>query len=324
MTNQDTQQESTDSRPERLLPKYSVKQTAELTGLTLNQVRLWERRYQLVEPQRGSNGYRLYSQQDLDILRYVRRQIQKGITIQVISEQIQQDREGVLKQLASQKKGAPRRILSLDPRRLPNYDLMMHAVRNGDPLKFERLLIQAQAGKNFAEALRTMDLPILAHIGEMTAHGQINLACCHLAAAIIRRRILVHVQNLALPRTSPMVILACAPQDYHELGLLSCLLELTQQLVPSLYLGPNVPISEIQYYCLKIKPRAVLVSVTAPVQQDQAQEMAYALAQISQQGSPVALGGFEAERKQALFANYGLQFLPAIESILDWAPIAKF
>lgn len=307
----------TTAQAENQLPKYSVKQAAELTGLTLNQVRLWERRYHLVDPQRADNGYRLYSQDDLDILRYARRETQKGVSIQVIAEQLEKDRETVLKSLREEKRVTPRKVYSSDPRRLPNYDLMLHAVSSGDPLKFERLLIQAQAGKNFAEALRTIDLPILARIGDMTTRKEINIASSHLASAIIRRRILSHVQNLGIPRGSRPVLLTCAPQDYHELGLLCCMLELTQQLIPTLYLGPNVPLDEVVHYCDKINPLAILVSVIAPLTDKSATDLANALSDLKQK-HPVGLGGFEAEKRQALFEAAGLTIFNGVEEILDW------
>lgn len=302
---------------EQQVPKYSVKQAAELTGLTLNQVRLWERRYHLVEPQRAANGYRLYSQEDLDILRYARRETQKGVSIQLIAEQIEKDRDAVLKTLRDEKRITPRKVFASDPRRLPNYDLMLHAVSNGDPLKFERLLIQAQAGKNFAEALRTVDLPILARIGDLTTRKEINIASSHLASAIIRRRILSHVQNLGVPRGARPVLLACAPNDYHELGLLCCMLELTQQLIPTLYLGPNVPLEEIAHYCEKVNPVAVLLSVTAPLNEKEATDITDFLSKLNQK-QPVGIGGFEAEKKQALFEAAGLAYFQSVEDVLDW------
>ena len=303
--------------PEYKLPKYSVKQASEMTGLTLNQVRLWERRYKLVSPERAANGYRLYSQEDLDILRYARQETEKGVSIQVLAEQVQKNRGEVLKYLREEKRITPRKIFASDPRQLPNYDLMIHAISNGDPMKFERLLIQAQAGKSFSESVRTVDLPILARIGDLTTRQKINLTASHLASAIIRRRILSHVQNLGLNHDEKPILMACAPGDYHELGLLCCLLEMTQQRKSSLYLGPNVPIEEIQNFSEKHKPAAVLVSMVAPLSDQQAEEIGESLAKLSQK-LPVGLGGFEAEKRREQFEAYGLTCFKGVESVMDW------
>lgn len=299
------------------VPKYSVKQAAELTGLTLNQVRLWERRYKLVSPERADNGYRLYSQLDLEILRFARRETQKGISIQVIADQIRTDHDAVMKQLREEKRITPRKVFASDPRRLPNYDLMIHAISNGDTQKFEHLLIQAQAGKSFSEALRNVDLPILARIGELTMRNEINITGSHLASAIIRRRILSQVQNLGSPKGVKPVILACAPDDYHELGLLCCMLELTQQMVASLYLGPNVPLEEISHYCETLEPRAILLSVVAPIDDAEAERIAGHLSKIPGD-IPIGLGGYEAEKRRDIFETYDLTCFRGVEEILEW------
>lgn len=299
-------------------PKYSVKQAAELTGLTLNQVRLWERRYHLVAPQRAANGYRLYCQEDLDILRYALRETQKGISIQVIAEQVQTQREEILAKARQKKMVTPARISSEDAFRVPHLEQMIQAIQSADPVRFERLLLQAQAGRNFMESLRMIDLPVLARIGELTAHGRMNLAASHLASAIIRRRILSHVQNLGLPQHAPQVMLACVPDDYHELGLLCCLLELTQQMIPSTYFGANVPISELELYANKLNPAAVLLSVVAPLRDREAQKLVQDLQNGLCKLAPIAVGGYEAEKRRHLFEDAGIKVFRQVEDIMQW------
>lgn len=299
------------------LPRYSVKQASELTGLTLNQVRLWERRYKLVSPERADNGYRLYSRENLDVLRYARQETEKGVSIHVIAEQVKTQKQNILRQLRHEKIITPRKVFASDPRRLPNYDLMVHSVAYGDPMKFERLLIQAQAGKSFSEAVRLVDLPILARIGELTMRNEIDIVASHLASAVIRRRILAHVQNLGVKCGVSPVLLACVPDDYHELGLLCCLLELTQQSHSTLYLGPNVPLSELSKYADRLSPSAVLLSVVAPLEDAKAESIADQLQELSTKVA-VGLGGFEADKRRTLFESRGLKCFKGVEDVLDW------
>ncbi len=299
------------------LPRYSVKQASELTGLTLNQVRLWERRYKLVSPERAPNGYRLYSRENLDVLRYARQETQKGVSIHVIAEQMRTQQDALLKQLRQEKRITPRKIFASDPRRLPNYDLMVHSVANGDPMKFERLLIQAQAGKSFSEAVRTVDLPILARIGELTMRNEINLSASHLASAVIRRRILSHVQNIGVQGGDSPVLMACVPDDYHELGLLCCMLELTQQNKATLYLGPNVPMDEIDNYADRLNPSAILLSVIAPLSDERAEDLLEQVVAINKK-VPVGLGGYEAEKRRDFFESKGITCFKGVEDVLEW------
>jgi DNA-binding transcriptional MerR regulator len=303
------------------IPKYSVKQAAEMTGLTLNQVRLWERRYHLVEPQRASNGYRLYCQDDLDILSYALRETQKGVSIQIVAEQVESEREQILEKMRHKKNNALPRILPDDAFRVPRLEQMLQSIQNGNSAQFEQLLVQAQAGRSFAESLRSVDLPVLARIGEMSMHGQLNLSASHLASAVIRRRILAHVQNLGLPHHAPPVLLACIPDDYHELGLLCCMLELTQKQIATLYFGANVPIAELEQYARKVNPPAILLSVVAPLRDSEAQKLVQNLQQGLSKIAPLAVGGYEAERRRHLFEHAGIKVFRQVEDILQWSYI---
>ena len=302
-------------------PKYSVKQAAEMTGLTLNQVRLWERRYHLVEPQRASNGYRLYCQDDLDILSYALRETQKGVSIQIVAEQVESERLQILEKMRQKKTTALPRISADDAFRVPRLDQMIQSIQNGDSAQFEQLLVQAQAGRSFAESLRSVDLPVLARIGEMSMTGQVNLSASHLASAVIRRRILAHVQNLGLPHNAPPVLLACIPDDYHELGLLCCMLELTQKQIPTLYFGANVPIAELEQYALKVKPPVILLSVVAPLRDSEAQRLVQQFQKGLSKIAPLAVGGYEAERRRHLFEDSGIKVFRQVEDILQWTYI---
>lgn len=312
---------STVKQEENQIPKYSVKQASELTGLTLNQVRLWERRYNLVCPQRAANGYRLYSQNDLDILNYALRETQKGVGIQTVAEQVQAERATILAKIQAKKAQAFKRVKAADAFRVPRFENMLQALQKGDPVEFERLLVQAQAGYTFAESLRSTDLPVLARIGELSSEQKLSIACSHLASAIVRRRILSHIHNLGMPKSNQSVLLACAPLDYHELGLLCCLLELTQSLIPTIYFGGNLPFSELVRSAEQTRPSAILLSVVAPLSDREAQNLTLQIQKDLIPISPVAVGGYETEKRRHLFEDAGIAVLSEIPAIFKWRPI---
>ncbi|PIQ24004.1 hypothetical protein COW36_05655 [bacterium (Candidatus Blackallbacteria) CG17_big_fil_post_rev_8_21_14_2_50_48_46] len=304
-------------------PRYSVKQAAELTGLSLNQVRLWERRYQLIDPQRAENGYRLYSQDDLDILKYALRETQRGVTIQVVSEQVRAHRAQIIEKARQKKKSQPVKVNPDDAFLVPNLEQLIQAVQDADAVKFERMLVQAQAGQSFANALRTVDLPVLARIGELTILGAVNIAASHLASAIIRRRILSHLQNLGVYEHAQPVLLACVPNEYHEIGLLCAMMELTQRMIPTLYFGANLPHSELELYAQKSKPSAIVLSVVAPLRDREAQHLVERLQAGLVKHFPVAVGGYEAEKRRHLFEASGIKVFKNIEELLKWRVIRQ-
>ena len=66
---------------DQMAPVYNIKAIAKAVGLLPVTLRAWERRYGLPEPQRGQQGYRLYSEHDLLTLRWLKQQIDTGMSI---------------------------------------------------------------------------------------------------------------------------------------------------------------------------------------------------------------------------------------------------
>ena len=77
--------------------KYRIKSVASTTGLSTHVIRKWEERYHLVHPQRGPNGYRLYTEDDIQFLLYLKSQLDNGESIGQLAQGGEHDlrREGM-------------------------------------------------------------------------------------------------------------------------------------------------------------------------------------------------------------------------------------
>jgi hypothetical protein len=62
-------------------PKYTIKSVCDQTGILPVTLRAWERRHEVLNPQRGDNRYRLYSERDVAILRWIKNRLESGISI---------------------------------------------------------------------------------------------------------------------------------------------------------------------------------------------------------------------------------------------------
>ena len=60
---------------------YAIRDVSELTGVKPVTLRAWQRRYNLIQPQRTEKGHRLYRQQDLDTIREIQGWLAKGVAI---------------------------------------------------------------------------------------------------------------------------------------------------------------------------------------------------------------------------------------------------
>jgi DNA-binding transcriptional MerR regulator len=64
---------------------YRIGTVSKLTGISPDTLRIWERRYQVVTPQRSSAGGRLYNAEDISRLKLIRQLVDKGDTIGVLA-----------------------------------------------------------------------------------------------------------------------------------------------------------------------------------------------------------------------------------------------
>ena len=62
-------------------PLYNIKAVVQATGITPSTFRAWERRYEMCQPQRSASGYRLYSERDVAIIRWLKTQVDAGMSI---------------------------------------------------------------------------------------------------------------------------------------------------------------------------------------------------------------------------------------------------
>ena len=105
--------------------------------------------------------------------------------------------------------------------------------------------------------------PSLAEIGEAWRNGRINVATEHLASAFVRQRLTMWL--VTGPPAHPIrpIVLACAPNEWHEIGLLMLGVLLRRRRWPVAYLGQSVPLPDLAKFVRDIRPPiVVLVAMT--------------------------------------------------------------
>ena len=105
----------------------------------------------------------------------------------------------------------------------------------------DRLLEEAFAIYGLETVSESMLAPAMVQIGDMWHEGRASTATEHFASNYLRRKIDSIINAAPQATTGPLVILGCAPGDWHELGLLLIYLMLRRRSVNTIYLGQNVP-----------------------------------------------------------------------------------
>ena len=215
-----------------------IRTIARLTGIREATLRAWERRYGFPRPHRTENNYRVYGREEVEGIRRVARLIGEGLSV---SEAIAQVRT------------TPLRVLPVGEQLAERF---WSAVLVLDGEGAGRVLDEAQEGM---DALAVCDGLLLPLLREMSS--RLDIAREHLASALIRERLraLLHAEHTA-PGPGPRALLACAPRDHHEGGLLALGLHLKRGGWRITLLGADTPVEALRSACALVRPDVVALS----------------------------------------------------------------
>jgi MerR family transcriptional regulator, light-induced transcriptional regulator len=217
------------------------------SGVSPELLRAWERRYDLLQPTRSAGGLRLYSLDDLDRVRLMRRHLGEGIA----AAEAARLASGAIV-------GASSAALSPAAVRTELADALAAFDEPRAQAIIDRLLSVATLDTVLGEVL----LPYLRELGERWERGQASIAQEHFASAMIRGRLLGLARGWGLG-AGPIALLACLPDEHHDLGLIAFGLALRERGWRITYLGTNAPIDTVAEVAAQIGPAFVVLNGVA-------------------------------------------------------------
>lgn len=237
--------------------KFTIKAVAERTGVPVYTLRAWERRYGVPSPHRGAdNRYRLYDEQDIADVLFLKRQVESGMAPSQASL------------LLRQQQSQPLRGLTILP--APPVDAMHAALLEAFARYDERTARQVldQSFALFAPeqvALQIIE-PTMQEIGEQWMGNRMTVGQEHLASNVIQQKLFAILQaQPAPPPSAPLLAAACAPAEEHELGLVILALLARRQGWRVAYLGRETPLDDLMHLSRTSGPSAIAISVTTPL-----------------------------------------------------------
>ncbi|MEO5952612.1 MAG: MerR family transcriptional regulator [Chloroflexia bacterium] len=258
----------------RNAPIYNIKAVSRQTGILPDTLRRWESRYGIIVPQRTDSGYRLYSQRDIDAIFWLKEQLETGLSISRASEMLRQMGGDPATQDATLSVSSPENTLSaLQPNFSPNLraDLrsttalceeLVQSFRDIDETRASNVLNEAIGLYPLDDVCMSIIQPALIEIGELWLDGQISVAVEHFASAFVRSRLANLFHSSPHASTGPLVLVGCAPEEFHELGAMFLALFLRRAGYRVVFLGQNVPMDSLQGMIRAMKPDAICISAT--------------------------------------------------------------
>jgi MerR family transcriptional regulator, light-induced transcriptional regulator len=232
-------------------PLFNIGAVSRMTHIPETTLRMWERRYNFPKSTRTAGGHRLFSQQEVVRLEWVKQRLDEGMQVSQAIRALEQPH---------QKKTVPPHVpatTTSDPpdifrQRLVEL-LLRHDIEGANQVLGEALIL-------FSIELLILDIigPTFSDIGEAWSKGQIDIATEHLATNFLRQRLLLWMQTGPPTYQVNPVVLACAPGELHEGGLLMLAVLLRRLRWPVLYLGQTMPLSELAGFVERMEAAALV------------------------------------------------------------------
>lgn len=246
------------------MPAYNLKVVVAETGIKPDTLRAWERRYGLPNPERTKGKHRLYSQHDLDLIKWLIARQSEGLSISravKLWKQLEEDGqnplldygESVVEETAVSPPVTGNRIDELRQG-------WIDACHKFDEARAEQVLAQAFAIYPSETVCLQVLMQGLASIGQQWYEGNASVQQEHFASALAMRRLHTLLSAAPPPTRRERIVVACPPQEDHTFAPLLIALMLRYRGWDVIYLGADVPAERLESTLDTIRPDLVLLT----------------------------------------------------------------
>jgi DNA-binding transcriptional MerR regulator/methylmalonyl-CoA mutase cobalamin-binding subunit len=240
---------------------YPIRAVSKQTGISIDTLRAWEKRYQVVVPQRDERG-RLYTEADMQRLRLLNSAVEKGHAIGRVAALSNEDLEAIVLSPSlsvSEAEPAKTSVEEAFPTQLQTQRTVMEAIERLDYAAAERELSLLAAVLPPRELVHTVALPLMRQVGEAWHAGKLSIAQEHMTSALLRNQLgaLIPLQRRSMP--AARLLFATPSGELHEFGILVSAMLAAGGGLGITYLGANLPGEEIVFAAQKTAPQVVVL-----------------------------------------------------------------
>lgn len=274
-------------------PTYNIKVVLNKTGIAADTLRAWERRYGLPIPQRTAGGHRLYSDRDIETIKWLLARQEEGLSISravdLWNEQIASGADP-LAELASRSAAS---TLAIAP---PTPDTTIDSLRadwinacqDFDEISAEQVLNQAFSVFPIEAVCTDLIQKGMSEIGELWYENRLSVQQEHFASNLAMRRLDALLSAAPPPSRPETVLVGCPADEWHTFTPLLLSLFLRRRGYRVIYLGANVPSERFTETTRDIKADLiVLVAQQLP----SAATLQHTALSLTNKGRAVAFGG---------------------------------
>jgi MerR family transcriptional regulator, light-induced transcriptional regulator len=252
------------------MASYSIKDLEELSGIKAHTIRIWEKRYGIVVPERTRTNIRMYSDSDLKKLLNISILNKHGLKISYLAKLSKDDLKEKVVHISRESSNADIQIENL-----------VISMLDLDEWKFDKILSDSIIKIGFEETLVHLMHPFFEKIGLLWQTGSINPAQEHFVSNLLRQKLIVAIdgQSPIQSGTSKTFILFLHENELHELGLLFYSYLLKKNGIKVIYLGQSVPFDDLEKIVSIQKTEYFLTSFTTGISEKALNEYLLRLAE---------------------------------------------
>jgi DNA-binding transcriptional MerR regulator/methylmalonyl-CoA mutase cobalamin-binding subunit len=261
---------------------YSIKAVAQATGLTVETLRAWERRYGIVAPDRDAGGRRVYRPEDVLRLRRLREATERGHPIGRLAGLSDDGLAALLGDSADRRTRATSNAF---------VERILEAAQRFRSAECEQALTLAIAVLPPLQLVTGVLQPLLREVGDRWHRGEFAISQERLVSTVVRRHVGLMLDAYDRGARRAPIVFATLPGERHELGLLTSAMMCASLGFKAHYLGPDLPPAEIARFAREVDAAVVALSV---VLQERIAEVPAQLAELVAglpAGTQIWLGG---------------------------------
>ncbi len=217
---------------------FSIKDLENLSGIKAHTIRIWEKRYNILEPMRSTTNIRNYDLPSLQKLLNIVLLHDYGYKISRIAEHSSDKIELLVREIISEKSTKNHAI-----------NAFKIAMINFDQAMFFNTYNNLLSEKSFREIFYDVVIPLMNEIGLLWQAGTLTPAQEHFFSYLIKQKLLINTEKLQIlepTRTDKVFVLYLPENEIHELGLMYLNYEILLNGYKTIFLGESVPIESLK------------------------------------------------------------------------------
>lgn len=244
------------------MSSYSIRDLEQLSGIKAHTIRIWEQRYNIIQPKRTDTNIRTYDDQDLKLILNISLLKDHGYKISEISKLSLEEISNEVLVISDQKLSYPDQIHALT---ISMIDL--------DEERFEKIISTNFLRFGFESTMTNIIYPFLSRIGTLWMTGSIGPAQEHFMTNLIRQKIIVAIDSQVIKyRPDSKKFMLFLPEgELHEIGLLFASYIIRSHNHRVVYLGQTLPFTELMFAYDVHKPDFIFSTITSVPANDEVQ-----------------------------------------------------